>query len=189
MTTFRQSGNHEKEQAPSLMRNRACSEFIHLRRRSIATAYADLPAADGESSAGGAGAGAASAGAYGAAGAAHPGGQVADAGAAHDGPFGAHAAAGAAQLGLAEQHFAVGAAHEGFIEHRFNFGSFGRQSFGRFSFGMHNLGSSNFGSLRPDGQPQSPASAGTIWNDKAAAVSNATTECFMEVSPNVKVGT
>jgi hypothetical protein len=66
---------------------------------------------------------------------------------------------------------------------------FGRQSFGRFIFGMHIFGSSSFGSLNPDGQPQSPASAGTIWKDKAAAVSNATTERFMEVSPQVKVGT
>ena len=150
---------------------------------------ADLPAADGESSAGGAGAGAAFVGA------AHPGGQGAEAGAAQLGPFGEHAgaqaAAGAAQLGLAVQHLAVGAAHDGFIEQRLSFGraSFGRQSFGRSSFGGHSFGSSSFGSLNPDGQPQSPAQAGAIWNDKATAVSNAATERFIEVSPRVKVGT
>ena len=92
------------------------------------------------------------------------------------------------------QHFAAGAAHDGFIEHRLSLGSFGmssfgRQSFGRFIFGMHSLGSSSFGSLKPDGQPQSPAFAGASWKDKAAAVSNAATEHFMEVSPQVKVGT
>jgi hypothetical protein len=160
---------------------------------------ADLPAADGESSAGGAGAGAAFVGA------AHPGGQGAEAGAAQLGPFGEHAgaqaAAGAAQLGLAVQHLAAGAAHDGFIEQRLSFGmfsfgrqsfgrsSFGRQSFGSSSFGGHSFGSSSFGSLNPDGQPQSPAQAGAIWNDKAAAVSNAATERFIEVSPRVKVGT
>ena len=181
---------------------------------------ADLPAADGESSAGGAGAGAAFVGA------AHPGGQGAEAGAVqfgpfgvqaglqtgahaagaqHEGAFGAHAgaqaAAGAAQLGLAVQHLAAGAAHDGFIEQRLSFGmfsfgrqsfgrsSFGRQSFGSSSFGGHSFGSSSFGSLNPDGQPQSPAQAGAIWNDKAAAVSNAATERFIEVSPRVKVGT
>jgi hypothetical protein len=81
------------------------------------------------------------------------------------------------------QHFAAGAAHDGFIEHRLSFGSFGMSSFGRHSFG-----SSSFGSLKPDGQPQSPALAGASWKDKAATVSKAATERFMTVSPQVKVG-
>ncbi|MBL6706686.1 MAG: hypothetical protein ISQ06_11270 [Planctomycetaceae bacterium] len=186
--------------------------------RDAACVTQTYPAADGDNSAGGAGAGAASvgaAGAYGAAGAAQPGGHGAEAGAAqlgvfgaqagaqagahaagaqHEGAFGAQAGAqgaGAAQLGFAVQQLAAGAAHDGFIEHRSSFGilSFGRQSFGRSIFGMHIFGSSSFGSLKPEGQPQSPAFTGAIWKDKAAAVSKAAAERFMAVSPQVKVGT